>query len=130
MMIIIGHPDVPFDPFYYVEEIDDIPRTPPNCTLWLGPFKETKTLAKHCDENRLPYAVMVANIKEALLANALHAHYLLSDPKLAETLQKIADTYLFDAKILVPVNDENEMEQAAKLGIDGAIFQNAITLPE
>ena len=129
-MIILGHPDIPFDPLYYVEEIEEIADTPSNSTLWLGPFKETKALAKHCRANGIAYAVMAESVLDALLANALHARYILSERVLAESLQKIAETYLFDAKILVPINDETEMESIAEVGIDGVIFQNAITLPK
>ncbi len=129
-MIILGHPDIPFDPLYYVENIEEIADTPPNGTLWLGPFKETKDLAKHCRENGIAYAVMAESVRDALLANALQASYILSERVLAESLQKIAETYLFDAKILVPIHEESEMEDIAKAGIDGVIFQNAITLPK
>jgi hypothetical protein len=125
-MIIIGHPDIPFDPLYYVENVEEIAETPPNSTLWLGSFQEAKAVAKHCHENRIAYAVMAESVNDALLANALHARYILADDVLAPKLQKIAETYLFDAKIMVPVSDENEMERVAETGIDGVVFQTAI----
>ena len=129
-MIILGHPDIPYDPLYYVENAEEIAKTPPNSTLWLGPFTEVKPLARHCFTHRLAYAVMAQSVRDALLANALHVRYILCDLSLARKVQKIADTYLFDAKILVPVSEEKEMELIAEAGIDGVIFQNAITLSE
>ena len=126
-MIIIGHPDIPFDPLYYVDTVDEFAETPPNSTLWLGAFQEAKAVAKHCYENLIANAVMAESVNDALLANALHARYILADDVLAPKLQKIAETYLFDAKIMVPVSDENEMERVAEAGIDGVIFQTAIT---
>ncbi len=128
-MIIIGHPDIPYEPFYYVETIEEIGHTPANATLWLGPWRETKEIAKHCRANRISYAVMALSVEDALLANALRAAYILADATLAPRIQKIAETYLFDAKILLPVSDEAELVKAAEEGIDGVIFQNAITLP-
>jgi len=129
-MIIIGHPDIPFDPLYYVETIEEIAKTPPNSTLWLGSFAEAKDIAKHCYENHISYAVMAESLNDALLANALHAQYILADHSLASKLQKIAENYLFDAKILVPVSYESEMEIVAEAGIDGVIFQDAIIFSE
>jgi len=127
-MIILGHPDIPFDPLYYVESIEEIAKTPPNSTLWLGRFASSKDIAKHCNKNHIDYGVMAESVNDALLANALHAQYILADISLASKLQKIAETYLFDAKILVPVSEESEMERVATAGIDGVIFQEALVI--
>ncbi|SFP91126.1 hypothetical protein [Hydrogenimonas thermophila] len=129
-MIIIGHPDIPFDPLYYVESIEEIVKTPSNSTLWLGAFADAKEIAQHCYENHIAYGVMAESVNDALLANALHAQYILADHSLASKLQKIAENYLFDAKILVPISDESEMEIVAEAGIDGVIFQDAIIFSE
>ena len=129
-MIIIGHSDIPFDPLYYVESVEEIAKTPPNSTLWLGSFDTAKEIAKHCFKNHISYAVMAESINDALLSNALHARYILADHSLAIKLQKIAENYLFDAKILVPISDESEMEKVAEAGIDGVIFQDAIIFLE
>jgi len=129
-MIIIGHPDIPFEPFYYVESIEEIAKTPPNSTLWLGSFASAKEIAKHCFKNHIAYGVMAESVNDALLSNALHARYILADHSLASKLQKIAENYLFDAKILVPISDESEMETTAEAGIDGVIFQDAIIFSE
>ncbi len=125
-MIIIGHEDIPFVPLYYVESLEEIERTPAGSTLWLGGFKESKPIARHCFENGLKYAVTAESIKDALLANALHAEYIVCSFELAPAVQKIAEEYLFDAKIVVPISDENDLEAVAKEGIDGAIFPDAV----
>ena len=129
-MIIIGHRDIPFEPLYYVQKSEEIAQTPPGAMLWLGSYGEAKSLVRHCFENRLPFAVMAESVNDALLANALHARYILAAMPLAATLQKIAETYLFDAKILVPVVEEAQMEAIAVAGIDGVIFQDAIIFSE
>ncbi len=126
MMIILGHPDIPFDPLYYVETVEEIAQTPPNATLWLGSFSQSKEISKYCMKNRIHYAVMAESITDALLANALHATYILAQIAMAERLQKIAETYLFDAKIVVPIEKEADMEAVARAGIDGIVFQDAI----
>ena len=129
-MIILGHPDIPFEPLHYVESVEEIAQTPAGATLWLGPYRETVELAHHCLQHGLPYGVMAETLTDALLANALGARYILVSEPLATTVQKAAETYLFDAKILLPVTEESEMEEAAQAGIDGVIFQTAITFPE
>ena len=125
-MLIVGHPDIPYEALYYVESIEEIAQTPSNAILWLGPYQETVDLAKHCQANGLRYGVMAQSLKDALLANALGAAYILVQFPLAEAVQKAADTYLFDAKVLVPIDEENEIESVAQAGIDGVIFQRAI----
>ncbi len=125
-MIIIGHEDIPYRPLYYVESVEEIKKTPPGSTLWLGPFSSSKAIARHCFENGLGYAVMAETVNDALKANALHAHYIVAPMELAREIQKVAETYLFDAKILLPVDEESEMEEAARAGIDGVIFQEAV----
>ncbi|WP_456382909.1 hypothetical protein [Hydrogenimonas sp.] len=125
-MIIIGHPDIPYEPFYYVETIEEIAQTPSGATLWLGPYRQTVELARHCHQNGLPYGVMAESLTDALLANALGARYILASEPLASKVQKAAETYLFDAKVLVPVTDESDMEAVAQVGVDGIIFPQAI----
>ncbi|WP_300795995.1 hypothetical protein [Helicobacter sp. UBA3407] len=39
-------------------------------------------------------------------------------------MQKLAETYLFDAKILLCIQEEQEIEKTAECGIDGVIFAN------
>ncbi len=125
-MIIVGHKDIPYKPLYYVENIEEIKTTPAGSILWLGSFSETKELVKHCFENGIEYAVTVESVKEAIFANALHAKFIVCGQPLSTKVQKIAESYLFDAKIMVPVNDESEIEGVAEAGVDGVIFPDAV----
>ncbi len=127
-MIVIGHPDVPYEPLRYVETAEEIADTPADSLLWLGLWSEAKELAAHCRENGLRYAVMAESVEEAVLANALHATFIVADAALAPTLQKVAETYLFDAKILVPLDDGASLEPVALEGIDGVLYQRAIVV--
>jgi hypothetical protein len=45
---------------------------------------------------------------------------------LAKTAQNVAENYLFDAKILVLIEKEDEIEELALLGVDGVVFSNTI----
>jgi hypothetical protein len=68
----------------------------------------------------------VNNITELVYASAFNASYCIVTQKLAKTAQKIAENYLFDTKILVHIENEDEIEEMALLGIDGVIFLEAI----
>lgn len=125
-MIIIGHEDIPYRPLHYVETPEEIETTPAGSVLWLGPLAGAKKLARHCYENSLEYAVMAESVTDAVKANALHARYIVVPAELAEEIQSIAETYLFDAKILLPITEESEIEAAAKAGIDGVLFPSGV----
>lgn len=125
-MIILGHPLIPFAPLYYVESINEIKHTPPGSLLWLGGFAQAQALIGHCRTNNLKFALHAASLKEALLANAQEAAYIVVDHAIAGNVQKAADTYLFESRILVPVSDDNELEKVAEAGIDGVLFESAI----
>ena len=40
--------------------------------------------------------------------------------------QNIEENYVFDAKILSTIEDEDEIQELALLGVDGVIFPNTI----
>ncbi|ARR01483.1 hypothetical protein CVIC8964_0033 [Campylobacter vicugnae] len=71
--------------------------------------------------------IVVSNIKEALIANANGVKFIVCDTiKLAKKLQKLANNYLFDSKIALIINSDNELEKAAKKQIDAVIYLGAI----
>ena len=76
-----------------------------------------------CYQNGIDYASMIQNIKEALLLVNLGVKFLIcEDLEMAKELQNLAENYLFDAKVLLCIKEEEEMLEIAKLGIDGVIF--------
>ncbi|MDR2342080.1 MAG: hypothetical protein LBD84_03435 [Campylobacteraceae bacterium] len=124
-MIIIGHNLVKFKPFYKIKNSDDISKTPPNSII-IFEFKDNE-LIKFCQENSIRFAIETQIPKEALLANAIGAAYIvISNKKAAKNIQNLAEHYLFDAKILLKIKDENEIEKTAKSGIDGVLFSQGI----
>ena len=76
--------------------------------------------------NEIPYAVKLSSIKDAIIAANLGAAYVLCDINNAQNIQKIANEYLWTTRIIVPIDDENEIESIALKGIDGVIFKNSI----
>jgi hypothetical protein len=109
-----------------VLSIDAIENTPPSSTLYLEFSEENLDIIQHMQLNQLPFALGVQNITQIIYASALNASYIVVTRELAKSAQEIANNYLFDAKILVHVEDENAIEELALIGVDGVIFSNAI----
>ena len=126
-MLIIGHSEVEFQPFYFIKSSDDIAVTPSNSTVVFEYSKNTLELVKHCQNNSVSFALICDELKDTLLANANSASFIICDKNIAKEAQKFADEYMFDAKILLYSSDESELLQTAKDSIDGIIFENAIS---
>jgi hypothetical protein len=74
----------------------------------------------------MPTAIFAQNITQLLYASSFNASYIVVEKELAKTAQNIAENYLFDAKILVMIENEDEIEELAILGVDGVVFPNTI----
>lgn len=125
-MFIFGHPWVDSPRFVKVFSIEEIEKTKPDDILLLEPLDVSIELVRYCRKNKLSFALTVSNVREALLANALGASFMLSQHEQAIVLQKISEEYLFDCRILVLVEEERQIETMARFGIDGVIFPPAI----
>jgi hypothetical protein len=125
-MIFFGHRFIESESFYHIPNIEAIQNTPPSSTLYIE-FSETNLdIINHAFLNSMPTAIEIKNITELLYASSFGAAYIVVEKVLAKTAQDIAQNYLFDAKILVMVENEDEIEEFALLGVDGIIFSNAI----
>ncbi|MDD5158036.1 hypothetical protein [Sulfurimonas sp.] len=125
-MIFFGHRFIESEKFYHISGIDSILRTPPSSILFIEFSEKNIETINHAVINSMSIAVSVKNITEILYASALGASYVVVQEELAKTAQDLADSYLFDAKILVMVEDEEDIEELALLGADGVIFAEAI----
>jgi len=125
-MLLFGHRFIEAPKFYHVVDIDAIANTPPNACIYLEFSEKNLDIIHHLNSNKIRFALHVHNITEIIYANALNANYIIVNQELALNAQKIAESYLFDAKVLVHNKDENEIEEMALLGIDGILFSNAI----
>jgi len=119
-MKIIGHPWIKSEEFYRVIDIEDIKKTPPNSTVLLSSLNIN--LASFCQKNIIPYAVEIESIKDAIFLNLLEAKYIICSKKLAEKIMPIAQNYLFDTQVLAKISEDSEIEDMAKVGVDGVIY--------
>jgi len=125
-MLLFGHRFIESENFYHITSREAIKNTPPSSTLFLE-FSETNLdLINYAFKNSVSFALSINNVRELIYASSLNAKFIVVDKELAKTAQSIAENYLFDAKILVTLEDEDEIEEMAMLGLDGAIFSNAI----
>lgn len=124
-MILIGDKLVPFEDIQRVLELSDIKNTKANSTIL---FEYDENILFYTYKNQLSTATIVNSIKEAIYCNSLNVKYIISEKELAIQLQKIADNYMFDAKILAIIDSNNEFEQIAKCEIDGVIYRDLLKL--
>jgi hypothetical protein len=74
----------------------------------------------------MPTAIYAQNVTQLLYASSFNASFIVVEKELAKTAQNVAENYLFDAKILVLIEKEDEIEELALLGVDGVVFSNTI----
>ncbi|MBN2721437.1 MAG: hypothetical protein JXQ77_01305 [Campylobacterales bacterium] len=125
-MLVFGHTLIPYKSWQRVDSINDILNTPTGSIILLSDLQYSSDIALHCTKNDIPYAVKVISIKDAVIAANLGAAYALCNIENAQEIQKIANEYLWTMRIITPIDDENEIESIALMGIDGVIFKNSI----
>jgi NAD(P)H-dependent flavin oxidoreductase YrpB (nitropropane dioxygenase family) len=125
-MVLIGHPWVKSPEFCRVFSQNDIKASRADQIVLLEPLVDSHKLAQYCQENKITYAVVVNTVDDAIYANALGASYMICEEDAALMIQPIAETYLFDTKVLVLIHSEKEIAKIARGGIDGVIFAGAI----
>jgi hypothetical protein len=118
-MEIFGHDFIENLKFFNIDKIEEIKHTFPNSVVW---FDFQKELILYSKAQNITFGVKVKDIKELILASASNASYLLVEKSFAKEAQNIADEYMFDAKILLISQNEDDMEFCAKNGIDGIVF--------
>lgn len=122
-MKIIGDKIVPFEEFFKVSNISEIKNTKPNSLLF---FKYDEELLKYCYFQNINFFVKIDSIKEAIYSNSLNAKFIVCSKDLALKVQKIAENYMFDSKILAIIEISDELEDIALKEIDGAIYKELI----
>lgn len=119
-MLILNHSFINPLQIVLVKNKENIQNSLPTDFLIL---EENLELAKFCFEAGVEYASVITDITKALLLVNLGVKFLVArDLEMARNLQDLAETYLFDSKILLIISKEEEIKEVAKNGIDGVIF--------
>ncbi|RXJ70257.1 hypothetical protein CRV08_01455 [Halarcobacter ebronensis] len=122
-MILIGDSLIPHKSCFFIDSIMDIENTEPNSTLI---FNYDENILLFCRKNDIKCAVIVNSIKEAIYCNALNSKYIICDKKLASSIQKVAENYIFDSKVLAIIETSDEIEKVALAEIDGVIYSHLL----
>lgn len=125
-MLLFGHRFIESDSFYHVLDIDSISNTPPSSVIHIEFKEENLDIINHANINQISASLCCKSLTEIIYASALDAKFIVIHTDLVKDAIQIANDYLFDAKILVLIEDESEIENLALLGVDGVIFPSAI----
>lgn len=125
-MLLFGHPYIDFEPFYHIDEIDEIEHTPANSTLFIHFRESNLDIILHMRQNNLTFALEAADLSEVVYAHNLGAKYIIVKESLAKSAQNVAENYLFDAKILCRMATGDTLDEKIIEGIDGVIYPQAI----
>lgn len=122
-MILLGDDLIPFESLVNIKIFGDIETSKANSTLV---FSYDESILKYCFEQNTSSAIIVSNIKEAIYANALNAKYIIASKELSSSIQKVAENYMFDSKILAIIESNDELEEIASKEIDGVIYNKIL----
>jgi hypothetical protein len=125
-MIIMGHPWIKSNRFFKIFSIKGIEKSQADDIVLLEPLVDSHPIAVHCQENAIPFSVVVSTLDDALFANALGAKYIICEEEDALMIQPLANEYLFDTRILVLIHSVKEISKIARGHVDGVIFAEAI----
>jgi len=125
-LIFFGHKFIKNESLYHIANIESISNTPPSSTIFINFSEDSVDIVHHANDNYVAFALSITNLTQLLYGESLNAKYIIIPKELAKSAQDIANNYLFDAKILVMIEHEYEIEELAILGVDGVIFSNAI----
>ena len=125
-MLLFGHSFIKSESFYHISSIDAVINTPPSSTLYLEFSEGNLDIISYLNANSISFALSVQNLTQLIYASALDAKYIIVEKDLASSAQSIAESYLFDAKLLVTIENDDEIEEFAIIGVDGVIYSSAI----
>ena len=125
-MLLFGHPYVSSQPFYHIDAIEAIAHTPANSVVTLFFTSENLDIIDYLTQNSVRFALHIETITDAVIAENLGASYLIVLPKHADVIQKVAEHYLFDAKVLGYIEEMKDLEDLIEMRLDGAIFSDSI----
>lgn len=125
-MMLFGHPYVPSERFYHIDSVEAIRHTPANSILALFFSPHNLDIIDHLRRNGVRFALFVETQSDAVIAENLRASYLIVNPKNGSAIQKVAEHYLFDAKVLGYINHTDDLQELINIRLDGAVFPDAI----
>lgn len=125
-MLIFGSPIIRSEAFYGVNSKEEIAKTPPNSTIYMEFSRSTLLLIDYAISSQITLALKAKSLLDVIYCANIGSTYIIVEEDLAKKAQEVAQNYLFDAKIVVEICSESQIEEFALQGIDGVIFDDAI----
>lgn len=123
-MQIIGHKLIEYENFNLIQTVENIL----NFDNLI--FEYNENFIKNAKNSGKTYSVIVRNLNEAVLANALKAKFIIiekNNTSITKEVVKLAEFYLFDSKIAIIIeNYEKDLLNAINLRVDAVIYKNII----
>ena len=123
-MQIIGHKLIEYENFNLIQTVENIL----NFDNLI--FEYNENFIKNARNSGKTYSVIVRNLNEAVLANALNAKFIIIEKNnisITKEVVKLAEFYLFDSKIAIIIeNYEKDLLNAINLRVDAVIYKNII----
>ncbi|MCZ6172499.1 hypothetical protein [Campylobacter ureolyticus] len=123
-MQIIGHKLIEYENFNLIQTVENIL----NFDNLI--FEYNENFIKNAKNSGKTFSVIVRNLNEAVLANALKAKFIIIEKNnisIVKEVVKLAEFYLFDSKIAIIIeNYEKDLLNAINLRVDTVIYKNII----
>ena len=123
-MQIIGHKLIEYENFNLIQTVENIL----NFDNLI--FEYNEDFIKNARNSGKTFSVIVRNLNEAVLANALNAKFIIVEKNnisITKDVVKLAEFYLFDSKVAVIIeNYEKDLLNAINLRADAVIYKNII----
>lgn len=120
-MQIVGHELIEFKSINFIKNAQEISQQ-----YNFIAFYYDKEIIKTAKLIHLDFAVFCKCTSEILISNCAGANIIIVDKTIAKQASKLAEYYMFDSKIGCIIDSEMELEELSILGVDTAIFKNAI----
>jgi len=118
-MIILNDSRFSDEIFFNAKNLEDIKNSPNNSTIIFKYYENDLKLYKFCHKNNIYFGVEINSIEQFIFISNLGAKYAFcNDINLAIKLQKIADNYLLETKVILK-STIKEIETIALNEIDG-----------
>jgi len=124
-MIILNDIRFSDEIFYNANSIQDIKNSPNNSTIIFKYNENDLDIYKFCKTNNIEYGVEIYSLKELIFIYNLDAKYAFCEFNIASSLQKFADNYLINTKIIVK-SHISKIEEIAQQEIDGIFVTKGV----
>jgi hypothetical protein len=124
-MIILNDPIFSDELFMEISSKEELEKLSAGVTPLFIFNQNDLELYKFCKENSIPYAVEVHDLLDYIFVSNLGAKYAIVDSiifGLPRKLQQIADSYLLETKVIMPIGDYSEIPNWINSEIDGVII--------